>query len=171
MHKGSLGFSPALTTNGASQATIKFKGTLSGCEATSHVGGDPAVTVVSGTISGSLKGGFSNCASLTGTGAVGGYLTITWKTVPALKDTKSTVIVAPGETAASLVASFSDFGLYRQLNIGGVSVTGAFEGGDNGASSFAYILNSEGFDGMFGVCEAPGGLKSLGVGPIEFFLG
>jgi hypothetical protein len=171
MHKGSITFSPPLVTNGTAIETQKFKGTVSGCEATSHFAGDPSVTVVSGSISGSLKGGVNNCASLNGSSAAGGYITITWNTVPALTNKKSTIIVAPFETNGTLVASFLDFGLYRQLDMGGVSVTGAFSGGDNGTSSLAHMLSQEGFDGMFGVCATPGGLKSSGIGSTELFLG
>jgi hypothetical protein len=169
MHKGAMTFSPALVTNGTSTVKVQIKGTVSGCEG--GAAGQPAVTVLSGTISGSLIGGANNCASLTGTSPIGGYLTVTWKTVPPLKNPKSTITVAPFETSASLQVPFNDFTENREFDMANVTVNGAFAGVDGGKGSFAHILSTEGFDGMYGVCATASGLKGLSFGSTEWYVG
>jgi hypothetical protein len=170
LQKGSMSFSPPFMGGGAhALETVHFKGTLNGCDAVAD-GSDPAVTVLSGSISGSLSGGDNNCTSVDDPSLLGGYLTVTWKTSPPLKNSKSTIIVAPFETSAHSVFPFNDFAAYRQMDFSGVTVTGAFAGNDGGKSTVIHMLSTEGFDYTFGTCASPTGLKGLGIGSTEFAL-
>jgi hypothetical protein len=169
--KGSVGFAPPLSLTGtATSDQIKIKGTVTGCVATPS-SGNPAVTVLSGSVSGLITGSSNNCTSLLGPSTATGTITIKWKTVPALITASTVITVGSGSISGGLSAPFADSAQYGAFNITGTTQTGAFSGTDGGASSFTHSLTVQGFNYLGAACQAPAGMKAINLGSTETSLG
>lgn len=169
--KATAGFKPSLVTGGALPDAIKIKGTLSGCIATPD-GANPAVTVVSGSVSGLLNAANNDCLSLLGASTAAGPLTIKWKTVEKLVSATTTITVTSGDVVGGTLAPFGDAATYGSFNIAGTTQTGPFSGpSGTGAASFTKALTVEGFNALLGFCNDPKGLKAVNFGSTEISLG
>ena len=97
--KGIIQPKPALVNGGLDPATIKIKGSLSGCTTNA-----PGVTSITGTFKGELTGGMNSCAGLVGPTTNTGTISVKWKATPALIDSTSTVTVNSGSSVGGLIA-------------------------------------------------------------------
>ncbi len=171
MTKGTVGFVPALTLAGTSPEAVKIKGALSGCTATPD-GSNPAVQVLSATVSGALTGGTNSCLSLLGPSTATGTITIKWKTVPALLNATTTITINSGNVSGGTAFPFSDAAAYGNFSISGTTQTGAFGGpSGTGAASFTKALTVQGVSGLTPACTSATGLKGVALGSTEVFLG
>ena len=139
--------------------------TLNGC----FVSGPNSAIVLSGTFAGTLSTTTNDCnefllSPLTGT------LTFKWKADPTtpLLHTSSTLTIT---TSSFTVFSGDPWGAeYAEFILGSSSVTGAFTGGDAGATSSNSLITSQDAD-AFGIgCGSPAGLKKLNIGLGTFTL-
>jgi hypothetical protein len=168
---GTVGFAPPLSSNGPTAPNvIKLKATLGGCTVTPTSGGSP-VTIISGGVTGVLHGTSQNCSGLLGASAVTGSIATTWKTDPTTPLLVNKSTLTPGSITGGLFTPGAPFtGSYGSFHIGGsgVSVSGAFEGSDNGASSIADATTGEDAGYLLNLCSSAKGLKSihLGIGDI-----
>jgi hypothetical protein len=171
---GSVGFKPSLVIGGSSASVASIKGTLSGCSATPD-GGNPPVTVVSGSVKGSLSTPTNDCLSLLGPSTATGSITIKWKvgTGQKLTNATTTITVGSGNVSGGTANPFSDGATYGQFGIGGTSQTGPFSGpSGTGAASFTKALTVQGVGALTPQCT-PGskGLKAINLGSGEVNLG
>jgi len=169
LNKGKAGFVPPLALPGASTTeTIKIKGTLSGCTATPD-GSNPAVQVISGSVSGLLTANTTSCTSLLGPTTASGTITIKWKTVPALANAATVIAVASGDVSGGTTSPFGDSATYGTFNISGTTQTGPFSGASGtGAASFTKALTVQGAVALADTCAAATGLKAVNLGSTEF---
>ena len=138
-------FRPALSFGGtATSTTIKIKGKLNGCVDITN----PAVLIDSGTFQGTLAGTTSDCLALTDTQPAAGSLVYRWK---ANRETpiqqSSSIQVVRDITGALFRPALADpafgAGAYLSFTLGTGGVTGAFTGGDAGASSRGILITGE----------------------------
>jgi hypothetical protein len=124
-----------------------------------------AVTTVKGSVAGCTVTGLhsvsNECVSLFH--PLTGTLTIKWKA------DKTTPILQTSSTLNITNVSFSTFSApwgtsYGQFSLGTSSVTGAFTGGDNGATSSNVSLTSQDIGEILAECGSPTGLKTLNTG-------
>jgi len=92
-----------------------------------------------------------------------GTLTMKWKA------SEATPIVPKSTTMEIRDVTFSGYQApwgtpYGQFSLGVSSVTGAFTGGDNGATSSNVALTSQDIFEILSQCSSPAGLKTLNVG-------
>ena len=168
---GSVGFKPALVLGGSTPSVASIKGTLSGCTATPN-DGNPAVTVTSGSVKGSLSTSTNDCLSLLGPSTSTGTITITWKTTPALVSKTTTITVHSGNVSGGTANPFTDLATYGLFGITGTTQSGSFGGGDSGASSFTNALTVQGVGALTPQCTPPSkGLKAITLGSGEVSLG
>ncbi len=169
--KATAGFKPSLVLGGTLPDAIKIKGTLSGCVATPN-GANPAVTVVSGSVSGLLNATNNDCLSLLGPSTAAGTLTIKWKTVEKLSSATTTITIGSGDVSGGTATPFADTATYGQFNIASTTQTGPFGGPTGtGAASSTKALTVEGITALGGACADPKGLKAVNFGPTEVNLG
>lgn len=142
---GTATFAPPLTFGGAATSVrIRIKGKLAGCVDLTN----PRVTIDSGTFSGTLVGTTNDCLALTERQPLTGSLTYRWKVnaETPIEPTSSVQAIA-SLTGASFAPAPLHPGLagvsYLALTLGSGSVTGAFTGGDAGASSRSVVVTSE----------------------------
>jgi hypothetical protein len=153
---------PALINGGSLPATVKIKGTLSGCSTNA-----PGVTSISGSFSGLLTGGTNDCASLIGPTTNTGTITLKWKSVPGLINPISTVTVTSGSAVGGLFSLPP--GAYGQFQLGNppgaaLAVAGSFTGGNGGATSTATVITTQDAIGIGVQCGTATGVKSLNIG-------
>ena len=159
---------PALFFGGAATATsIAIKGTVEGCQVFS---GNTA-TVLSGKFSGTLVGTTNDCSEvLSFPSSQVGTLTFTWKADPAtpLLQTKSIVTVSTMSGTTTDLGGIVGGATFVRLVLGTSGVSGAFTGGDGGASSSNAFLTSEDVFGSITQQCATTGIKliHLGLGSI-----
>jgi hypothetical protein len=149
---------PPLVTGGtATSVVMAVKGSVAGCTVT----GSNAASILSGKLSGKITATSNECITvfepLTGT------ITMKWKA------DRTTPILQTSSTLNITNVSFSLFGApwnmtYGQFSLGTSSVTGAFTGGDNGATSSNTSLTSQDIGEILNECGSPTGLKTLNVG-------
>jgi hypothetical protein len=163
---------PSLTFTGSATAAtqILLKGTIGGCTVT----GPNAANAVTGSFTAKLAGVGANCNALAGTSTATGPLVIKWKSADLstpLLQTSSTVNVTSitgnvhGETLNGGSQTYGDFVIHSS------SVSGAFTGGDNGASSKNEGVTSEdALNNLFGQCGSALGLKVVHIGLGEITL-
>jgi hypothetical protein len=173
--KGSAKFKPPLHLGGTTTpALTQVKGTLSGCTATPD-GTNPAVTVVSGGVSGVINGANNDCLALLGPSTATGTLTIKWKTSGDQKMTSSTTVITitSGDISGGTATPFGDSATYGQFNINNTTQTGPFGGpSGTGAASFTKSLTAEGLTSLGAQCGDPvKGLKQVTLGSTETSLG
>lgn len=162
-------FKPPLVFGGGATATaIALKGTVQGCTVS---GANPA-TVLSGKFSGTLVGATNDCSFvLSSSTPQVGTLTFTWKadkTTPLLQ-TKSTVSVTTVSGTTTTLGGAVGGATFFQLVLGTSGVSGAFTGGDGGASSSNVFISSEDlFGSATQQCNSSNGMKiiHLGLGTI-----
>ena len=167
-------FRPTLSFGGtATSATIKIKGKLSGCVDITN----PAVLIDSGTFQGTLTGTTSDCFALTGTQPAAGSLVYRWKAnVETPIQQSSSIQTVRDITGAVFRPVLADpafgEGAYLSFALGTGGVTGAFAGGDAGASSKGVLITSES-NHFFNTACAPSaaGIRTLHLGIGTILLG
>jgi len=160
--KGIIQPKPALVNGGLDPATIKIKGSLSGCTTNA-----PGVTSITGTFKGELTGGMNSCAGLVGPTTNTGTISVKWKATPALIDSTSTVTVNSGSSVGGLIAVGP--GQYGQFQLGNppgaaLSVAGSFTGGNSGATSVATVVTTQDIGAIGTLCGSATGVKALNIG-------
>lgn len=155
---GTASFSPPLVTGGtATSVVMHVKGLVAGCT----VSGPNVASILSGKLSGQLAGTSNEClllsAPLTGT------LTIRWKAA------KATPILQTSSTSSVTNVSFGVFSApwgaaYGRITLGTSGVTGAFTGGDQGATSSNVSVTSQDVGEIIAECGSPTGSKKLDIG-------
>jgi hypothetical protein len=160
-----ISISPPLAFAGtATTVRMKIKGKLDGCAVVTN----PSVLIDSGTFQGTLVLPTNECTALTSAQAVTGSLTYRWKANP------ETPIVptASVQEVSRLTGSPFDAGLaadgfggasYLGLTLGTGAVSGAFTGGDAGATSSVVAVTSENSTYFVATCGTPG-VKTLHLG-------
>ena len=164
--KGSISLKPALMAGGTIVGgVVKIKGSLSGC--TTNNGG---ITSITGSFKGELASTTTNdCTNLVGPTTNTGTIIVKWKAVPALTNSTSTVTISAGSAVGGLFTGVPP-GVYGQFDLGNppgvaLAVTGAFTGGDGGATSTARVITTQDALGsLASQCASPKGLKSLNIG-------
>jgi len=161
---GTATFQPPLNATGTVGMEIQIKGNLADCIDNTDAG----VLVDSGTFSGTLHDPTSFCVDLITTFQAPvvetGSLTYRWKanrTTP-ITPTHSTQVVnnrtsdlydpAAGVEPLTSGGTFGS-GKYVTLSLGTASVSGAFTGGDSGASSSNIIVSRETFHLIHTLCD------------------
>ncbi len=170
LSKGVVQFKPSLIIGGTAPETTKVKGTLSGCTATPD-GTNPAITVISGSVSGLLNSATNDCLSLLGPSSATGSITIKWKTVQKIAQTATTITIGAGNVSGGTATPFADSATYGQFNISGTTdATGSAFGGatGTGSGSFTKSITVQGISALGAACTPPAlGLKAVNLGPTE----
>lgn len=168
--KGSMKISPALATGGVLPTVFKVQGKLAGCT-TDAVG----VTLVDGKSSfkGEITLPTNDCGVLAGPNTATGTLTFKWKATESISPNKSVVTINSGSLQSGVYAApwggmYGAFGLgVSTFPTGGagtaLGVTGAFTGGDAGATSAAALITTQDLASTIASCTG-GGLKVLDIG-------
>jgi hypothetical protein len=174
--KGVIKPKPVLTSTGPFVTSVfSVSGTLGGCTSPSH----PALVFPEGKskFKGTINAPTNSCAALNGSTTASGTITVSWNATdgvggPGLLLKTSTITLPANSTTggAALVAgdlhgSF-DFGTPTPL-----AVSGAFTGGDGGATSTGTVITQESVTTILNFCglTPPKGLKqiNLGVGSLK----
>lgn len=162
---GTISISPPLVFAGtATTVRMKIKGKLDGCAVVTN----PSLLIDSGTFQATLVLPTNDCMALTSTQAVTGSVRYRWKA------NRETPIVptASAQDVSSLTGFAFDAGLVAQglagasylgLTLGTGAVSGAFTGGDAGATSSVLAVTSESSTFFIGACGTPG-IKTLHLG-------
>jgi len=174
LSKGTIGFKPSLLIPGGTVPLeqTKIKGTLSGCTATPD-GTNPAITVVSGSVSGLLNGTTNSCTGLLGPSPATGTITIKWKVASPVKllNATTTITVASGNTVGGTSPVFGDSAMYGSFTISGTTQTGPFSGpSGTGAASVTKAVTVQGEGALAAACVNIKGLKAANLGPTELKL-
>jgi hypothetical protein len=169
MTKGVLKFVPALTTAGSGPVTIKVGGTLGGCSSAS----DPSLVFPEGKskFKGVLNAPTSACAALAGVSATAGTLTFTWGVAAPGVTLKTSTVTVTGANGVSPIingAIYGEFDLGASHGAPALAVSGAFTGGDGGATSGAQVVTQQSAMAILNFCSgppaAPLGVKAINVG-------
>ena len=136
---------------------MRVKGSVAGCTVT----GPHAVSIRSGKLSGKVTAASNECITLFQ--PLTGTITMKWKA------DKTTPILQTSSTLSITNVSFTGFlapwgAAYGQFSLGTSGVTGAFTGGDNGATSSNVSLTSQDIGEILAECGSPAGLKTLNIG-------
>src|SRR5262249_54197966 len=120
-----------------------------------------AVTILSGKLRGRVASTSNECITLAE--PLTGSIAIRWKA------DKATPILQTSSTLAITDVTFDGFAApwgvsYGRFSLGTSSVTGAFTGGDGGASSSNVSLTSQDLVEIVSECASPTGSKTLNVG-------
>jgi hypothetical protein len=172
---GTLGFVPPLVIGGTSADAITVKATISGCSTPA------AVTIASGSISSTINSATNDCLGLSGLStSTTGNLVAKWKTATGsskITPTTSTLHVAQTNGAqfnSGTPAGDQDTwgGVYGLFQIGSdaghggtlaPSVTGAFTGGNGGATSNVDATTGQDVGAIATMCFGAG-VKTLNFG-------
>lgn len=159
-------FRPALSFAATATAvTVKIKGKLSGCVDLTN----PGLVIDSGTFQGTLVGTTNDCLALTTNQPFTGSLSYRWQanketpitptsSIQTVNDmTGGSFAPAPVDQAFTGVSYFS-------FTLGTDAVTGAFTGGDAGATTTNIAVTSENSSFFTTSCALPGGIKTLHIG-------
>lgn len=136
---------------------MSVKGSVAGCTVT---GPNPAL-VRSGKVSGKVVATSNECLTLFQ--PLSGGLTIKWKA-------DKTTPISPTSSKMSITnVAFGVFaapwgGWYGQFSLGTSGVTGAFTGGDAGATSSNTSITSQDVGEILAQCASPAGLGKLTTG-------
>lgn len=154
---------PASTIGGpVGPTSTKVKGTVAGCTVTGAT-----ATVVSGKFSGTLAGNSSDCLTLAGTQPTTGTLTFKWKADPTTPLLQKSSVVSVVSTTGGTITPGGAFGStqYAQFSLNSSGVTGAFTGGDGGATSTNTAVSSQDIiEITVKQCGGPKGLKLINIG-------
>jgi hypothetical protein len=166
---GSVKFSPSLSMTGSTTTptTISFNTKIGGC-----VTNNAGVTFAAGQYStkGIVNLTGNNCTALLGADAVttGTPLTTVWKVAPG---TAKLLQASSAFSMSSIVGGiFSPGGSWGASGYGdfqstsGMSVNGAFTGGDSGHSSHLEMTTGQSIATLLGACTATSGLKQFTIG-------
>jgi hypothetical protein len=154
---GTTSSKPPLVVGGTAPTTMKVKAFVAGCSAT----GPGSVSIRSGKISGTVTARSNECVTL--------YQPLTGTLVIKWKPDDATPIVQESSMLEIVDVTFSGYGApwgvsYGQFSLGVGGVTGAFTGGDNGATSSNVSLTSQDIVEILSQCSSPPGLKTISVG-------
>ena len=155
---GIASITPALAIGGTATSTVmRVKGSVAGCTVT----GPPSVSILSGKVSGKVGGTSNECVTLFA--PLSGTITMKWKT------DKTTPIFQTSSTMNVTNVSFGGFvapwgASYGQFSLGVSGVTGAFTGGDDGATSSNVSITNEDIGQILAECGSPAGLEKLNTG-------
>jgi len=124
------------------------------------------VTILTSSFSGKLTGTSNNFTSLLGVSTVTGTIKISWKTDKATPIVQTSTVLTPGAITGGLYVPAAPIaGAYGEFHIGGgVSATGAFLGGDGGASSTTDAVTSQSAAALAVNGTLPAGIKSINLG-------
>jgi hypothetical protein len=160
---GTASISPALINGGTATVTkVSVKGTLAGC--TDNTNG--TVQLAGGTFSGKFAGTSNDCTALLGTSPLTGPLTIKWKTTktgPKITPTSTTVTVNTLTGGTFTPGGAFGSATYGTFVLGNSGVTGAFTGGDNGATSSNIAATSQDITAILAGCAGTG-VKTFNLG-------
>ena len=131
---GQVKFAPALNGSGGQPTNSQIKLALGGCTV---AGGPGGVTISAGKGTGVLHLTDNSAGVLVGTHAVTGQVNIKWTSNVKLTSKMSTVTVTAVTGGTS--GSYGSF----TVNAGDASVSGDFQGSDNGASSNLYAETTD----------------------------
>jgi hypothetical protein len=166
---GTISISPPLAFGGtATTVRMKIKGKLDGCEVVTN----PSVLIDSGTFQGTLVLPSNECMALTSSQPVTGSISYRWKANPETPIVPTTSAQEVGRLTgspfeAALAAEGFGGASYLGLTLGTTSVSGAFTGGDAGATSSAVVVTSENSIFFVATCRTPGiRTLHLGIGSI-----
>jgi hypothetical protein len=164
INKGVIKVKPPLVNGGTAVPALSVAGKLGGCS-TSAAG----VTIpdFKSSIKGTLTGTSNDCGGLLDGSGITGTITAKWSGTPKIAPTTSTITVSGGDVTNG-VFSASWGGAYGQFQLGSppgsaLAVSGAFTGGDGGASSTAIAVTQEDLAVILGQC-AGSGVKALTIG-------
>lgn len=167
----SVKIAPPLSNSGSSSTAtnIIVKGTVNGCT----VSGPNAATITSGSFGGKLAGTGNTCTGLLGTAPTPGTLTFKWKADASTPLLQTSTVVNVASTTGGTHSENLDGGsqTYGDFIVNSTGVTGAFTGGDNGASSHNESVTSQDIGALLAGCGAPAGLKSINIGMGTFTIG
>lgn len=149
----------------ATSVAFQIKGKLSGCvDLTTS-----AVRIDSGTFRGTIVGTTNDCNALTTVQPAVGSLSYRWKANPAtpiLQRTSSQSVSTLAGAFLQLATMNPAFGgtAYLSFTLGTGLVTGAFSGGDAGATSSNALVTSESNRSFAVSCNPPASLKTIHIG-------
>jgi hypothetical protein len=130
---GTASIKPPITAASTGSATVKVKATLGGCSVTGASPASPALTIVSGSIAGTLTtSGSPGCAGLLSPSTISGNLVAKWKVQSGQKLDFSSTTVSGGSIVGSVFAPGGSFqGSYGQFTLSGSTLqpSSAFAGG------------------------------------------
>jgi hypothetical protein len=148
----------------ATSVTIRIKGKLNGCVDLTN----PGVRIDSGSFRGTLVGTTNDCLALTTTQPAVGSLIYRWnanRDTPILQRSSAQAVSALSGSAfvpTTVNPAFSG-NSYLAFTLGTGLVTGAFTGGDAGATSTNVLVTSES-NRFIAVNCTPPGIKTLHIG-------
>jgi hypothetical protein len=161
---GKIKFAPALTSPGtATSLTATVSASLAGCIAMPPSVGDPAVTIESGEVSGTLSGTSNDCNVLLIGGPATGSLKVKWNATPALLE-KSSVATVSALSFFLFTPGFPFSAAYGGFDLRVSGVTGSFQGSDLGARPFAVGTTAQDVNTLLGACASTKGLKVINFG-------
>jgi hypothetical protein len=174
--KGKIKPKPLLVNGGTLPTVLSVSGTLGGCSSPSNA--NLVFPEGKSKFKGTIGANTNNCAGLAGPNTATGTLTITWSATensdpnapaPLLVKT-STVSVPVGGAVGNFAAEGgAPGGLYGTFLLGtpngaaALSVAGAFQGGNAGATSAASVISTESVPTILGFCGGKG-VKQVTVG-------
>jgi hypothetical protein len=170
INKGVIKAKPPLVTGGSVPTVFSIAGKLAGCST-------DASGVVINDFKSSFKGTISapsnDCGALLGPSTATGQIIIKWNTTPKITPSTSTIDISSGDLTTGVFSSgwggaYGYFGLGVNPRPSGtagtpLAVSGAFTGGDGGASSTADAVTQEDIAVILGQCSA-NGVKALNIG-------
>ncbi|HLK10901.1 MAG TPA: hypothetical protein VKW76_05935 [Candidatus Binatia bacterium] len=158
---GTASINPPITSASTGSATIKVKATLGGCSVTGASPASPALTVVSGSIGGTLTtSGAPGCAGLISPATISGNLVAKWKVASGQKLDFGSTTVSGGSIVGSLfVPGGSLMGSYGEFTLSGSTLqpSSAFAGGTPGFVA----VTSEDVVNLGTQCAGPVGIKTI----------
>jgi hypothetical protein len=153
---GTASIKPPITQASTGQATVKVKATLGGCTVTGASPASPPLTVVSGSIAGTLStNGSPGCAGLLAPASITGNLVAKWKVQSGQKLDFSSTTVSGGSIVGGVFTPGGSFsGSYGQFNLNGAVLqpSSAFAGG---TPSFVAATGEDVGD-LGALCAGPG---------------
>jgi hypothetical protein len=130
---GTASIKPPITAASTGSATVKVKATLGGCTVTGASPASPPLTVVSGSIAGTLTtSGAPGCAGLLSPSSISGNLVAKWKVQSGQKLDFSSTTVSGGSIVGSVFTPGGSFqGSYGEFTLSGSTLqpSSAFAGG------------------------------------------
>jgi hypothetical protein len=177
INKGVLKFKPPLINGGTTATVVSIAGKLAGC--TTDAAG-VTINDFKSSFKGAINTPNNDCAGLVGPSTATGTITIKWNATPKITPTSTVVTVSSGDVttgvfSASWGGAYGYFGLGVNPRPSGtpgspLSSTGAFTGGDGGASSTSDAITQEDLAVILGQCAAKG-VKALNIGIGQIFSG
>lgn len=153
---GQVKFAPALDLVGGQPENSNIKLVLGGCT----VSGVPGVTITAGKGAGVLHSASNLATVLSGTHTVTGQINIKWTVASPVKLTSKMSTVTVTAVTGGTSGSYGSFG----VSTGNASVSGDFQGADNGASSNFYTETTDTIATLTTEVTGKHGLKKITLG-------